>query len=128
MHNINQAEALTASDYIGIVLEKTKNNRALAFTVFKKLFEELPQQLISIESAITAGQYEDAKDIAHKMYGSACFCGLTGIQEPARKLEQYMINENYPAITHDLRLLQQRVSLFTQYQKLILSEFDPSIR
>jgi HPt (histidine-containing phosphotransfer) domain-containing protein len=128
MQNINQPEALTASDYIGIVLEKTKNNRTLAFTVFKKLFEELPQQLACIESAISAGHYEDARNIAHKMHGSACFCGLTGIQEPARKLEQYVINKNYPALTHDFRLLQESVFLFTRHQEYILSELDQGIR
>lgn len=124
MQNFTSPETMTASDYIEIILEKTKNNRTLAVTVFKKLFEELPLQLACIESAIIAGHYEDAGNIAHKMHGSACFCGLTGIQEPAKKLEQYVINQNYSAITHDLRLLQERVLLFTRHQEFILSELD----
>lgn len=128
MQNFKQPEALTASDYIGIVLEKTKNNRKLAFTVFKKLFEELPEQLACIESALSAGHYEAAKDIAHKMYGSACFCGLTGIEEPAGKLEQYVIDNNYPALIHDFRLLQERVLLFVRHREFILSELEQGIR
>lgn len=127
MQNFKQPEALTASDYIGIVLEKTKNNRKLAFTVFKKLFEELPEQIVCIESALSAGHYETAKDIVHKMHGSACFCGLTGIEEPACKLEQYVLDNNYPALIHDFRLLQERVLLFVRHREFILAELDQGI-
>lgn len=116
-----QTEPLNASDYIRMVLDKTKNNRTLALTIFKKLFDELPQQLAGIEDSLKAGHYENAREITHKMHGSVSFCGLTDIQEPAKKLEQCLINKNYQAITPDLLLLRERVFEFTRYQETILA-------
>ncbi len=123
-YTASQSETLTASDYIGIVLEKTKNNRSLALTVFNKLFDELPRQLASIEDEMKIGHYDNAKDITHKMHGSASFCGLIGIQEIAKKLEQCLVNENYQSISQDYRLLKERVLMFTRFKESILTELN----
>ncbi|MDO9047159.1 MAG: hypothetical protein Q7U66_05390, partial [Methylobacter sp.] len=51
-----QIKAL-ALDYIQIILSKTKNNRRLTLTLFEKLFEELPSQVIDIKGALKNKQY-----------------------------------------------------------------------
>lgn len=124
MQHSYQSDTLTASDYIGIVLEKTKNNRTLALTIFKKLFDELPKQLACIEDEMRVGHYENAKEITHKMHGSVSFCGLIGIQEMANKLEQCLTNQNYHSLSQDLWLLRERVFMFTRYQESILAELN----
>jgi HPt (histidine-containing phosphotransfer) domain-containing protein len=122
MQNANQPETLAALNYIRIVLDKTKNNRALAVTIFKKLFNELPQQLDCIEDSLKVGDYENAREITHKMHGSVSFCGLTEMQEPAKKLEQSLTNRNYQTIAQDWLQLQQKVLKFTCYQESILAD------
>ncbi|MGR9087393.1 MAG: Hpt domain-containing protein [Gammaproteobacteria bacterium] len=124
MQYSNHPETLTASDYIGIVLEKTKNNRSLTLTIFKKLFDELPRQLASIENEMEVGHYDEAKEITHKMHGSVSFCGLLSIQEMAVKLEQCLMHKNYHGITPHLRLLKERVLMFTRHQESILAELN----
>lgn len=122
MQNANRPHALTASDYIRMVLEKTKNNRVLALTIFNKLFQELPQQLAGIEDLLNAGEYENARELTHKMHGSASFCGLTELQEPVKRLEQCLINKNYQTIADDLLQLRQKILKFTRYQESILAD------
>ena len=120
MYRIFQSEHSTALDYIHIVLEKTKNNHDLALIIFKKLFAELPEQLDRIEDRLTVEDFENAREITHKMHGSVSFCGLTEIQEPTKKLEQCLLNNNYEKASKYLLQLKQKVSTFMRYQDRIL--------
>ena len=122
MQNIIPTEPSNAPDYIRVVLDKTKNNRRLALIIFKKLFEELPEQLDGIEGSLKAGDYETAWGITHKLHGSVSFCGLTELQEPAKKLELCLTNKNYHTIAQDLLQLQQKVLTFTRYRDAILAD------
>ncbi|MGR8980012.1 MAG: Hpt domain-containing protein [Gammaproteobacteria bacterium] len=90
-------------------------------TVFKKLFDELPQQLERIEDRLNVGDYENAREITHKLHGSVSFCGLTDIQQPAKKLEQCLLSQNYRTVNRDLLYLKQKVSTFMRYRDRILA-------
>lgn len=105
-----------------MVLDKTKNNRTLALTIFKKLFDELPQQLDGIAYSLKTGDYDNAKEITHKMHGSVSFCGLTDMQEPAKKLEQGLISRNHQTIAVDWLQLQEKVFKFIHHRKSILAD------
>ena len=122
MHELVLAEALTASDYIDIVLEKTKQNRTLALTVFKKLFQELPEQLERIEIALKAEEYTEARNITHKLNGSVSFCGLTAIQAIAERLENHLHHYRVEFVFQDFHLLQESVWLFLRFMEVILAE------
>lgn len=106
--------------YIQIMLNKTKNNQHLTLTIFDKLFEELPQQIIYIEDALKNKQYDRAKEITHKLNGSVSFCGLTKIQQQANTLENCLLKNNYAMINQHFRMLQQCALSFTRHQKSII--------
>ncbi len=111
-----------ASDYIQIIQSKTKNNQRLTLTIFEKLFEELPLQIIDIEDALKKKQYDLARDINHKLNGSVSFCGLQDIQQPAHTLESCLLSNNFSAIDQCFLILQQCTLNFTRHQKFILTK------
>lgn len=113
-------------NYTQIILSKTKNNPHLALTIFEKLFEELPLQLIQIKDALENSQYDLAREITHKLNGSVSFCGLLKIRQPANDLEICLLNNDY-ADTHQYFLtLQQCILNFTRHQKAILTNLGQS--
>jgi CheY-like chemotaxis protein len=109
-----------ALDYIQMILNKTKNNRSLTLTIFKKLFEELPLQIIIIKKALENGHYALAEETTHKLHGSVSFCGLIDIQNHAYALESCLINRNYKATHPNFLLLQQRILNLTCHQRIIM--------
>ncbi len=115
-----QTKAL-ALIYIQIIQRKTKNNQRLTLTIFKKLFEELPLQIIGIKDALENKQYNLAQEITHKLNGSASFCGLTDIQQPASALESCLLNNNYASTQQLFITLQQNTLNFTRHQESILA-------
>jgi len=114
-----QQKPISAADYIQAVLNKTKNNRHLTLTIFNKLFDELPLQITCIKDALENKQYTLAKEITHKLNGSASFCGLIDIQKPANALENCLINKNYELINPSFLGLQQCVLNLTSHKKSI---------
>jgi len=114
----------SALDYIQIILGKTINNRRLALTIFNKLFEEIPLQISGIKDALENKQYALAKEITHKLNGSASFCELTDIQKPANALESCLLNKNYEAINWHFLMLQQCTLNLTSHQNAILANLS----
>jgi CheY-like chemotaxis protein len=115
-----QTKAL-ALNYIQIIQLKTKNNHQLTLTLFEKLFEELPLQIIDIKDALENKQYDLAQAITHKLNGSVSFCGLTDIQQPANALESCLLRNDYAAIDQQFLMLQQHTLNFTCHQESILT-------
>lgn len=111
----------TAS-YIKIMLDKTRGNHSLALTLFKKLFEELPEQIDAVKNALDSRQYSVAQQITHKLHGSASFCGLSDIQEPACALESNLLNHDYESASQHFQVLRRCVLNFTSHQTAILAE------
>lgn len=114
----------SALDYIQCLLNKTKNNRRLALTVFEKLFDELPLQINGIKEALENKQYDVAKEITHKLNGSVSFCGLPDIQQPADALECCLLNQDYVAVDRHFLGLQQCTSNLIRHQKMILANLE----
>lgn len=110
-----------AENYVLVMLNKTKNNRNLALTIFTKLFEELPAQLTGIDDALQKQQLIQAKDISHILHGSASFCGLSAIQNPAKNLEISLINADIEAAKQHFLELQKHVASLVDQQKTILA-------
>ena len=107
--------------YIQIIQLKTKNNHRLTLTLFEKLFEELPLQIIAIKDALENKQYDLAQAITHKLNGSVSFCGLTDIQQPANALENCLLKNDYAAIDQHFLMLHQHTLIFTRHQESILA-------
>jgi len=111
-----------ALDYIRAVLAKTKNNQRLTLTIFEKLFEEIPLQLAGIKNALQDKQYDLAREITHRLNGSASFCGLTDIQQAATAVESHLLNNNHTDIYQHFLTLEQCCLNLTRYQKFILTD------
>lgn len=109
-------------DYVQILLNKTQNNKNLALTIFKKLFAELPQQLIDIRNALQNHQYQSALDVTHKLHGSVGFCGFTDIQQPAYELENCLLHQDYPSVTGNFSSLKTAILNFTAQESTILDD------
>jgi CheY-like chemotaxis protein len=106
---------------IQALLTKCNNNRSLVLTLYKKLFEELPLQIIEVEHALSNDdQYQMALDITHKLNGSAKICCLQDIGEWADALEKCLIQKQYPEVNGNFMMLQQRISTFVTQRTLIL--------
>jgi HPt (histidine-containing phosphotransfer) domain-containing protein len=115
-----QTKAL-ALDYVQVILSKTKYNERLTLTLFEKLFDELPSQVIGIKDALENEQHELAQEITHKLNGSASFCGLTDIQQSANALEGCLLNSNFASAYQHFLMLQQCILNFSRPQKFILA-------
>jgi HPt (histidine-containing phosphotransfer) domain-containing protein len=113
-----------AADYIQAMLDKTYNNRPLSLTIFKKLFEELPEQIGAINKALDSREYTLARQITHKLHGSASFCGLTDMQEAAHALESCLLNQDFEATDRHFLTLHQCVLSFISHQAAILADLD----
>ncbi|WAK02988.1 Hpt domain-containing protein [Methylobacter sp. YRD-M1] len=111
-----------AASYIRILLDKTRDNHSLALTIFKKLFEELPEQIDAIKNALDSQQYSVAQQITHKLHGSASFCGLNDIQEPASALESNLLNHDYESANRHFQVLRRCVLNFTSHRTTIIAE------
>ncbi len=111
----------SALNYIQMILDKTKNNQRLALTIFEKLFEELPVQILGIKDAIESRQYALAQTITHKLNGSASFCGLTAIQKAANALENSLTNISITELEWHLLILQQHILNLTNRQRAIIA-------
>lgn len=77
----------TVELYLQAIIEKTGGNRRVAGILMAKLAEELPEQLADVEKALNKDDYHLAREITHKINGSASFCGLLGIRKAANELE-----------------------------------------
>jgi CheY-like chemotaxis protein len=77
--------------YLQAIIEKTGGNRVLARILTIKLAQELPEQLTGVEKALENDDYLWAREITHKINGSASFCGLLGIRNAASELETALV-------------------------------------
>jgi two-component system sensor histidine kinase BarA len=74
------------------LLERAYGDRAIAITVAKKLFAELPIQLEAIRSLLDGGSFSEAAHESHKVHGSASFCGLEELRRAAKALESKLLD------------------------------------
>lgn len=107
--NSINAEALK---YMALILTKTKQNQDLARTILKKLSAELPAQLALIEDALLKGNYIGAREIVHKLQGSAGFCGLEALEQAACELDKEIRGQRYADVDRHFVKLEHRMMHF----------------
>lgn len=116
-----QVKNNSALNYIQLIQNKTKHNQRLTVTIFNKLFAELPLQIKTIKDALDCKQYALAEETVHKLHGSALFCDLEDIREPACALENCLMNKSYKTVNRYFRLLEESTLKFTSQQQAILA-------
>lgn len=112
------------SDYPQQILNKTYQNKELALTIAKKLFDELPRQLKYINTALKNHHLEQALEITHKLHGSVSFCGLTHLQKPASALEQSLLSNNSTEAQMHFCELQDATLEFIESEQTTLTELS----
>jgi len=115
---------LTETDYATSLLQRTSGNKALATTIFNKLFIELPEQSLLIEQALKANKLILAKDITHKLHGSVSFCGFSDIQVLANDLESSFLKHEQYLITTKFDLLKEKITYFILQKESIFLQLQ----
>ncbi len=82
-------------DYLRMILTRTRNDRQLAFAICSQLFAEMPEQLVSIQNALTGRRFDLAQQVTHKLHGSLSFSGFENIRK------QNAVRINLPSLTLD---------------------------
>lgn len=98
------------------LLDITGGDINLASEMFSQLCSELPQQLEEIDKYIRDENWEDLKEIAHKMRGSTSSCGVPALDYSVQRLEKAsksmqteQLLKEYIAVENEVkRLLQAR--------------------
>lgn len=109
-----------ALGFVRIMLDRAQNNKELAMTLFEKLFAELPQQVDAIGKGLESDELKLSMEITHKLHGSASFCGLDNISEPAEKLEACLRTFELEPIKHHYKELVKQVDLFIHLEDEIM--------
>lgn len=124
MHESIPDQINPESIYVSCMLAKTMQNRDLALLLFKKLFQELPEQMLQLEQTLAAAELELAKNIIHKLHGSVSFCGFTELQELANSVENSLLNANLSQAKALFLVLKQKNLIFQGLQDKILQQLE----
>jgi two-component system sensor histidine kinase BarA len=98
------------------LLDITGGDQSLATEMLNQLCNELPQQLADIQRYIQQMDWENLKEIAHKMRGSTSSCGVPALDFSVQRFEQAtgskqaeQLLEEYKSVEREVnRLLQTR--------------------
>jgi HPt (histidine-containing phosphotransfer) domain-containing protein len=120
-HNDDLARILYAVDTL---LLKLNNNHKLVLTLWQKLFEELPLQLLDIENNLKNQKFEKAGFIVHKLNGSAKICGLSAIEGSGIDLENCLLAHNFQNASDYYKQLHKQVMDLLSWQPQILDRLQ----
>jgi HPt (histidine-containing phosphotransfer) domain-containing protein len=110
------------SDFLSPLLTKTQQNKQLAQTLLERCFEDFPKQLSEIKTHVTQQNIEQLQNCAHKLNGSAAFCGFTTIQQAAQKLEIFAKNHTTNQLANALDSLEEALQSFLGHQDQLLEQ------
>jgi two-component system sensor histidine kinase BarA len=111
--------------YARALLEKTQGDRRLASVIAVKLFQEFPEYLGDMEAALSQGDRDKARRIAHKMHGAAGFCGLQDIRVAAADFESALLKQEPESILRNLRqILTAETERFLSHQAGIMESLS----
>ncbi len=114
--------------YIRQLLEKTDQDAALCAVLFNKLFQELPDQIMKIELALSLSNQKLAKEITHKLHGSVSFCGFSELESLAHRLESQLSDHDSTFEYGCFLQLKQKIKSFSDFKKAIQDHFNQNTR
>jgi two-component system sensor histidine kinase BarA len=110
-----------AEGYARAILAKTGGNRDLATLIARKLFAELPQALRQIETAVGRRNREAARQVVHKINGSAAFSGLEALRLAAVAVESALSQgDDWEAVGGLCRNLASETETLLAAERVIL--------
>jgi two-component system sensor histidine kinase BarA len=98
------------------ILDITGGDQVLANEMFNQLCSELPQQIVEIQKYIDEQNWDNLKEIAHKMRGSTSSCGVPALDYSVQRLEEAtkskqreLLDKEFASVKNEVdRLLQAR--------------------
>jgi two-component system sensor histidine kinase BarA len=91
------------------ILDITGGDKSLAKEMFNQLCSELPQQLDDIEKYIQTQDWENLKEIAHKIRGSTSSCGVPALDHSVHNLEKATDSQKPGLLLKKYESVQQEV-------------------
>lgn len=106
--------------FVKSMLAKTRGNHGVVASLLEKLFEELPRQQELAKRALLARRYEDARELVHKIHGSATFCEILGLKRAARSLERELSRNSHCHIfDHEMAMEKEIDALLGQKDNIL---------
>ena len=75
-----------------LALHRVGGNEAVADELLRMLREDLPGQYQSLTQAFGQGDLEQVRELAHKIRGSANYCGAPALRQAADALENAILD------------------------------------
>jgi two-component system sensor histidine kinase BarA len=95
------------------ILDITGGDQALANEMFNQLCKELPQQLKDILQYIQNKDWDNLKEIAHKIRGSTSSCGVPALDYSVHDFEKATVTK------HTVKLLEKYESVQYEVKRLL---------
>ena len=97
-----------------------RENKAVILTLYKKLFEELPQQINQTGFALNLRDYQVALEVTHSINSSAKICYLRYIEKSAMALENCLTQKRYDLAEDYFLMLQRSTEVLLKHRQTIL--------
>jgi two-component system sensor histidine kinase BarA len=107
--------------YAAQIVRKTEFNHELSQLLLNKLFDEVPEYLLNIASALEQLDYSQAWHIAHKLHGTFSFYGFADFLPMAETLEHYLQNRETTSANTQLLAIQDKFSGLLNNKSAILA-------
>jgi two-component system sensor histidine kinase BarA len=98
------------------LLAITGGDQQLADEMFKQLCLELPQQLIAIKKYIDQSDWENLKEIAHKIHGSTSSCGVPALDHKVTEFEKVCKSRDMDRLLGSYIQLEHEVERLLKYE------------
>jgi len=94
-HPISSADPIESTLKVidrALGLKLAANKADIAKEFFSKLIQELPKDQININRAFQQEDWETLRDVAHRLHGACCYCGVPALKHATQQLEKALIN------------------------------------
>lgn len=93
-------------------LRLANNNHDLAKEMLQMLAERLPDDLQDIVNAFTSQNFDEAKQLTHKLRGALCYCGVPRLRGVVEGLDNELkMPDDLDKITNMLGELKHEVTI-----------------
>lgn len=98
-----------------LALQRAGGNFQLAQDLFKMLLDELPRYQQKLQDALAADDHEQLRHHAHKIAGSATYCGVPALRAAAESLEYMLKRGETETVADGARRLLHEIERVLEY-------------
>ncbi|RLW71714.1 MAG: hypothetical protein B6D71_00705 [gamma proteobacterium symbiont of Stewartia floridana] len=98
------------------LLAITGGDQQLADEMFKQLCLELPQQLLTIKKLIDESDWNNLKELAHKIHGSTSSCGVPALDYKVKEFEKVCKQQDTDQLLSSYIQLEHEIERLMKYE------------